>query len=156
MTEPGAELAASAIFADLSAAERELVAAAAHPVRFGADERVFQEGAPARGCWLIHDGCVALDLMVPGRGQVVVQTLGRGDVLGWSWLLPPYQWHFGAVAVRPTTATELDTDLLRTLAGQDPRFGYALTLSLFQACVQRLQATRARLLDLYRSPHDQR
>ncbi len=155
MTEQGAELAGSGIFAGLSAAERELVAAAAHPVRFGAGERLFREGTPARGCWLIHDGCVALDLVVPGRGQVVVQTLGRGDVLGWSWLLPPYQWHFGAVAVRPTTATQLDTDLLRTLAEQDPRFGYALTLSLFQACVQRLQATRARLLDLYRSPHDQ-
>lgn len=156
MTEQAAELAGSGIFAGLSAAERALVARAARAVRFGAGERLFHEGTPARGCWLIHDGCVALDLMVPGRGQVVVQTLGRGDVLGWSWLLPPYQWHFGAVAVRPTSATELDTDLLRTLADQDPRFGYALTLSLFQACVQRLQATRARLLDLYRSPHDQR
>jgi CRP/FNR family transcriptional regulator, cyclic AMP receptor protein len=156
MTEQGAELAGSGIFADLSAADRELVAAAARPVRFGAGERLFHEGTPAHGCWLIHDGCVALDLMIPGRGQVVVQTLGRGDVLGWSWLLPPYQWHFGAVTVHPTTATELETDLLRTLADQDPRFGYALTLSLFQACVQRLQATRARLLDLYRSPHDQR
>ena len=156
MTDHGAELAGSGIFADLSAEERELVSAAARPVRFGAGERVFREGAPARGCWLIHDGCVALDLMIPGRGQVVVQTLGHGDVLGWSWLLPPYQWHFGAVAVRPTTATQLDTDQLRTLAEQDPRFGYALTLSLFQACAQRLQTTRARLLDLYRSPHDQR
>lgn len=156
MTERSAELAGSGIFAGLSAAERELVAAAARPVHFATDERLFHEGTPARGCWLIHDGCVALDLMVPGRGQVVVQTLGPGDVLGWSWLLPPYQWHFGAVTVRPTSATELDTDLLRTLAEQDPRFGYALTLGLFQACVQRLQVTRARLLDLYRSPHDQR
>lgn len=154
MTEYAGELAGYGIFAGLSASERELVAAAARPVRFGAGERLFHEGAPARGCWLIHDGCVALDLMVPGRGQVVVQTLGRGDVLGWSWLLPPFQWHFGAVALRPTTATELDTDVLRGLAEQDPQFGYTLTLSLFQACVQRLQATRARLLDLYRSPHD--
>jgi len=155
MTEHSAQLAGSAIFSGLSAEELELVSTAARPVWFGAGERLFLEGGPARGCWLIQDGCVALDLLVPGRGQVVVQTLGHGDVLGWSWLLPPYQWHFGAVALRPTTATELDTDLLRTLADQDPRFGYALTLSLFQACVQRLQATRARLLDLYRSPHDQ-
>jgi len=156
MTERTAQLTGSAIFASLSAEELELVSSAARPVRFGAGERLFLEGSPARGCWLIHDGCVALDLLVPGRGQVVVQTLGRGDVLGWSWLLPPYQWHFGAVALRPTTATELDTELLRTLADQDPRFGYTLALSLFQACVQRLQATRARLLDLYRSPHGQR
>jgi CRP/FNR family transcriptional regulator, cyclic AMP receptor protein len=155
MTEQDTELARSAIFGNLSAAELELVSAAARPVRFAAGERVFSEGNPARGCWLIHGGCIALDLMIPGRGRVVVQTLGPGDVLGWSWLLPPYEWHFGAAAVRPTTATELDTDQLRTLAEQDTRFGYVLALSLFQACVQRLQATRARLLDLYRSPNDQ-
>ncbi|MGP7995998.1 MAG: Crp/Fnr family transcriptional regulator [Streptosporangiaceae bacterium] len=155
MTEHGTDPAWSGIFAGLSPDELVLVSAAARPVRFGAGQRLFSEGAPARGCWLIHDGCVALDVMIPGRGQVVVQTLGHGDVLGWSWLLPPYQWHFGAVAVRPTTATELDTDRLRALAGQNPQFGYALTLSLFQACAQRLQATRARLLDLYRSPLDQ-
>jgi CRP/FNR family transcriptional regulator, cyclic AMP receptor protein len=156
MAEHSGQLAASGIFSGLSAEELELVSAAARPVWFGAGERLFLEGGPARGCWLIQDGCVALDLLIPGRGLVVVQTLGHGDVLGWSWLLPPYQWHFGAVALRPTTATELDTDLLRTFADQDPRFGCTLTLSLFQACVQRLQATRARLLDLYRSPHDQR
>lgn len=152
MAEPSTRLAGVGIFAGLTGAELELVASAARTVRFEAGQRVFHEGAPASGCWLIQDGCVALDLMVPGRGQIVVQTLGPGDVLGWSWLLPPYQWHFGAAAVRPTTATELDTAELRALAGQDPRFGYALTLSLFQACAQRLQATRARLLDLYRSP----
>jgi CRP/FNR family transcriptional regulator, cyclic AMP receptor protein len=152
MTEPSTRLAGFGIFAGLSAAELELVASTAGTVRFETGQRVFHEDTPASGCWLIHDGCVALDLMIPGRGQIVVQTLGPGDVLGWSWLLPPYQWHFGAAALRPTTATELDTDQLRALADQDPRFGYALTLSLFQACAQRLQATRARLLDLYRSP----
>ncbi len=156
MTEHGTEQAGFGVFAGLSAAELELVSSAARTVRFEAGQRLFHEGTPASGCWLLHDGCVALDLMIPGRGQMVVQTLGRGDVLGWSWLLPPYQWHFGAAAVRPTTATELDTDQLRALGDQDSRFGYALTLCLFQACVQRLQATRARLLDLYRSPHDQR
>jgi len=154
MTEPDPELARSAIFGNLSAAELELLSAAAQPVRFAAGERVFSEGNAARGCWLIHDGCIALDLVIPGRGRVVVQTLGPGDVLGWSWLLPPYEWHFGAAAVQPTTATELDTDQLRLLAEQNPRFGYGLTVSLFQACAQRLQATRARLLDLYRSPHE--
>jgi CRP/FNR family transcriptional regulator, cyclic AMP receptor protein len=154
MTEHEADMASAGVFARLSAAELELVSAAAHTVRFGTGERLFHEGAPARGCWLIHDGCVALDLMVPGRGEVTVQTLGPGDLLGWSWLLPPFEWHFGAVAVRPTIATELDTDRLLALAELDSRFGYSLVLSLFQACVQRLQATRARLLDLYRNSRD--
>ena len=74
---------------------------------------------------------------------------------GWSWLVPPYQWQFGAVAVQPTTMTELDTVRLRAVAEQDPRFGYALTLALFGALAHRLQATRARLLDLYRVPDGQ-
>jgi CRP/FNR family transcriptional regulator, cyclic AMP receptor protein len=99
---------------------------------------------------------VALDVFIPGRGLVVVQTLGKGDVLGWSWLVPPYRWHFGATATERTTATVLDTAQLHALAKQDPAFGYALATTLFAAMLQRLQATRARLLDLYRSPRDQR
>jgi CRP-like cAMP-binding protein len=155
MSSVEADLAGFGALSDLSAPHRQLVARTARPVRFAAGERLFLEGGPADGCWLIHEGCVALDLMIPGRGPVVVQTLGPGDVLGWSWLIPPYEWHFGARAVRDTTATELDTGQLRTLADQDPRFGYALTVSLFQACARRLQATRARLLDLYRGPDDE-
>ena len=155
MSSQDAGLAGLGVLAGLSAAHRELVIRSAVPVHFAPGERLFREETAAEGCWLIHDGCVALDLTVPGRGQVVIQTLGAGDVVGWSWLIPPYQWHFGAVATRATTATRLDTGQLLRLADEDPRFGYALALTMFQACAQRLQATRARLLDLYRSPHDQ-
>jgi CRP-like cAMP-binding protein len=156
MTGAASPLAAFPVFAQLPDAERELISSTAHTVRFAANERLFSEGRPAHGCWLIRDGRVALDLTVPGRGQVVVQTLGPGDVLGWSWLVPPYSWHFGATSVLPTTALELDTDQLSALAEQNPRFGYALVLTLFEEVLQRLQATRARLLDLYGSPDDQR
>jgi len=149
-------LAAFPVFAQLPEAELELISSTARTVRFAARQRLFSEGQPAQGCWLIEDGRVALDMAVPGRGQVVLQTLGPGDVLGWSWLVPPYRWHYGATAVLPTTATELDTEQLRALAEQDPRFGYTLVLTLFEAVLQRLQATRARLLDLYGSPDDQR
>lgn len=154
MTGATSPLAAFPVFGQLSDAEREVIASTARTVRFAAGERLFSEGHPARGCWLIHDGRVALDLAVPGRGQVVLQTLGPGDILGWSWLVPPYRWHFGATSVLPTVATELDTERLRTLAMQDPRFGYTLVLTLFEEVLQRLQATRARLLDLYASPDD--
>jgi CRP/FNR family transcriptional regulator, cyclic AMP receptor protein len=152
MSNQDAGLAGLGVLAGLSAAHRDLVIRSAALVRLAPGERLFREETAAEGCWLIHDGCVALDLTVPGRGQVVIQTLGGGDVVGWSWLIPPYQWHFGAVATRATTATKLDTGQLLRLADEDPRFGYALALTLFQACAQRLQATRARLLDLYRSP----
>jgi CRP/FNR family transcriptional regulator, cyclic AMP receptor protein len=144
------------VLARLSAGELARLSTAARTVRFGARERVFSEGQLAEGCWLIHDGRIALDVFIPGRGLVVVQTLGAGDVLGWSWLVPPYRWHFGASATEPTTATRLDTTELRALADVDPGFGYALSRMLFEIMLHRLQATRARLLDLYRGPGDQR
>lgn len=156
MTGTARPLAAYPVFAQLPEAELELIASTARTVQFAARQRLFAEGHPAQGCWLIEDGRVALDMTVPGRGQVVVQTLEPGDVLGWSWLVPPYRWHYGATSVVPVTATELDTGQLRTLAEQNPQFGYTLVLTLFEAVLQRLQATRARLLDLYGSPHDQR
>ena len=144
------------VLARLSAAELGQVSRAATLTSFAARERVFAEGEPAEGCWLIHSGRIGLDTFVPGRGAVVVQTLGPGDVLGWSWLVPPYRWHFGAVAVAPSVAAVLDTAQLRTLAEEDPAFGYALATTLFTAMLDRLQATRARLLDLYGSPRDRR
>lgn len=99
MTNPvevaGEALAEFPLFAQLPAAQRVLISRAAHAVSFEAGRRVFCEGQPARGCWLIRAGHVAIDAHVPVRGAVVVQTLGPGDVLGWSWLVPPYRWHFG-------------------------------------------------------------
>lgn len=144
------------VLARLSAGELARLSDTARTVRFDTRERVFSEGQRAEGCWLIHAGRVALDVFIPGRGLVVVQTLGAGDVLGWSWLVPPYRWHFGASATEPTTATLLDTAQMRALAGVDPGFGYALSRTLFEMMLHRLQATRARLLDLYRSPGDER
>lgn len=140
--------------ARLSPGELARLSAAARTVRFAARDRVFSEGQQAEGCWLIHDGRVALDVFIPGQGLVVVQTLGAGDVLGWSWLVPPYRWHFGATATEPTTTTRLDTAQLRALADADPVFGYALSRTLFEIMLNRLQATRARLLDLYRGSRD--
>src|SRR3982751_4113064 len=75
---------------------------------FHAGSRVFREGGQADRFWLIGRGKVNLDTHVPGRGDVVVETLGSGAVLGWSWLFPPYRWHFGAVALETTFTVSLD------------------------------------------------
>jgi CRP/FNR family transcriptional regulator, cyclic AMP receptor protein len=69
--------------------------------------------------------------------------------------VPPHRWHFGAAAIEPSTATELDTGQLRALAVADPAFGYALATTLFSVMLERLQSTRARLLDLYRGSRDE-
>jgi CRP/FNR family transcriptional regulator, cyclic AMP receptor protein len=75
-------------------------------------------------------------------------------VIGWSWLVPPHHWQFTARASGPVSAVHLDTDALQLLAEQDPALGYPLALGLFEVVLARLQHTRARLLDLYRSPRE--
>ncbi|MGY4103102.1 Crp/Fnr family transcriptional regulator [Nocardia sp. R16R-3T] len=146
------ELAEFAQLSSLSLAERTALAATGRDVSYPAGYRLIVEGQPAHQCWLIRRGRILLDSPVPGRGDLVVQTLGSGDLLGWSWLVPPYRWHFGAVAGDPVDAIEFDAAALTELAEADPKFGHALTLMLFEALLDRLQATRARLLDLYRNP----
>ncbi|MDQ2749682.1 MAG: cyclic nucleotide-binding domain-containing protein [Actinomycetota bacterium] len=148
------QLAGFALLDRLSDAHRVMIAEAAQPVDIAAGNRLFDEGEPALGCWLIRAGEVALATSVPGRGLTVVQTLGPGDLLGWSWLVPPRRWHFAATAQTPVTAWRLDTDRLRALAEDDPGLGYPLALGLFEILLTRLQDTRARLLDLYRSPRE--
>ncbi|MEU7141655.1 cyclic nucleotide-binding domain-containing protein [Nocardia sp. NPDC046473] len=146
------ELATFAPLSALSPAELSTLTQAARHVSFLAGQRMIVEGQPAQRCWLIRHGRVLLDSHVPGRGEVVVQTLGSGDLLGWSWLVPPYQWHFGAVAAGVVDTIEFDAATLAERADADPKFGHTLTLALFEALLERLQATRARLLDLYRNP----
>jgi CRP-like cAMP-binding protein len=147
-------LARFAPFARLSPAQRAEAAATARPVSYPEGTRLFDEGLDAKGCWLIQTGQVALQSEVPGRGPVTVHTLGPGDMLGWSWLVPPHHWHFTAVARTPVSALVLDTAALRGLADRDPALGYPLLLGVLEAALSRLQATRWRLLDLYGSPHE--
>ncbi|WP_284740498.1 Crp/Fnr family transcriptional regulator [Amycolatopsis sp. RTGN1] len=138
-------------FSRLTPSETALLTRAKREVAFAAGERLCEEGRPADRLWVLESGRVEVDTAVPGRGDVVVQTLGPGELLGWSWLVPPHRWDFGARALTTVTAAELDGQLLRDLADADPAFGYALTRALFEVLAHRLRGTRARLLDLYRS-----
>jgi CRP/FNR family transcriptional regulator, cyclic AMP receptor protein len=150
---PG-QLAGVPPFSRLTTAHLSRVATTAREVTFPAGATVFSEGQLASGCWLIISGQVGLGTHVPGRGQVVVQTLGPGDLLGWSWLVPPHHWHFTATASTRVSAVEFDTARLRELADADPALGYPLSLGLFEIVVARLQSTRSRVLDLYGNPRD--
>jgi CRP-like cAMP-binding protein len=114
-----------------------------------AGRRIFEDGGIAQGFWLIRSGSVALDLQVPGEGQLVIETLGMGEVLGWSWQLPRYRWALGAVAVQPTEAFQFDGPAVHALCDADPRLGYELTRRFLDVASNRLQATRNRLLDRY-------
>ncbi|WP_327321496.1 cyclic nucleotide-binding domain-containing protein [Streptomyces sp. NBC_01210] len=116
---------------------------------FPAGARIFEEGARADRFWIILNGTVALDLHVPGRRAAVVDHLGPGDLLGWSWLFPPRSWHLGAAAGSPVRALEFDAVKVRALCDEDWELGQALTLRIAEVIANRLQSARGRLLDLY-------
>ncbi|MCZ1005844.1 cyclic nucleotide-binding domain-containing protein [Streptomyces lydicus] len=111
--------------------------------------RLFEEGRRADHFWIIRSGQVALDQRVPGRRAAVVETLGRDELLGWSWLFPPYLWHFGAQTVGPVEAVEFDAKVVRALCESDPVLGRAMYRYVAETVADRLHGTRVRLLDLY-------
>jgi CRP-like cAMP-binding protein len=136
----------------LAPSSLDRLSAYAHPVFRNLGHRLFAAGRPAERFWLIRSGRVALDLHTPGRGDVVIETLEPGTVLGWSWLFPPRQWQFGAVTVEPVRAIEFNAAGVRHLMADDPLLGYELTRRFMAVMLDRLQATRTRLLDLYGYP----
>lgn len=152
MTTPAASLDSLPLLAHLSHTQRAAIAGVSRIETFEPGTRMFDEGGLADQCWVVLSGCVMLDAFVPPGGHVVLQSIGPGELIGLSWLVPPYRWHFGATAVSPTRAVVVDTAALRALANDDPALGYQLALILIEALVNRLQATRIRLLDLYRNP----
>ncbi len=142
-------LACHPIFIGLPDERLKKIADSATTLSLKPRELVFQEDADATECYLILDGRVAIEIYTPDRGAVTIETVGSGDVLGWSWLIPPYQWHFDAKAVEETQALVLDATLLREMMNDSPEFGYQLAVRFVPVIVNRLQATRLQLLDLY-------
>ncbi|MFJ1733421.1 Crp/Fnr family transcriptional regulator [Streptomyces sp. NPDC088254] len=124
----------------------------AREVSFEIDERIFSEGATADRFWIIHTGTVALDVHVPGRRAAVVETLRAGDLLGWSWFVPPHHWHLGAQASSPVRAYEFDAVAVRELCGKYPELQHELCTYVSGVIAGRLRSARVRLLDLY-APH---
>ncbi|MCC3773255.1 cyclic nucleotide-binding domain-containing protein [Streptomyces sp. UNOB3_S3] len=118
-------------------------------VSFPAGTRIFEEGQRADRFWVIRTGTVDLDIHVPGRRAAVVETLGAGRLLGWSWLCPPHQWHLGAGATSPVEAWEFDAAEVGVLRERDPELDRALLTYVVEVIGGRLRAARTRLLDLY-------
>jgi CRP-like cAMP-binding protein len=142
-------LADQPFFAGLDQDALALVAGCATNVNIAAGEFLFREGEPAERFFLVRRGRVAVEVHAPAAGTVVIDTADAGDVVGWSWLVPPYRWLFDARAVEPTGALAFDGVCLRGKCAADPRLGYTLMQRVSQVMFQRLTAARVRLLDLY-------
>jgi CRP-like cAMP-binding protein len=136
-------------FADLESYYTGLLVGCASNVRFNASEYIFKEGEEANAFYLIRAGKVALEAFAPNYKPTMVMTLGEGDILGWSWLVPPYRWRFHARAMEPTRAFALDGKCLRTKCEQNHDLGYELLRRFAQIMEQRLISTCFQLLDVY-------
>lgn len=136
-------------FEGMAEDEIALVAGCGRNVHFDAGETIFRQGDAADLFFVVRHGTVAVGNFVPPRGELVIETLEAGDLLGWSWLFPPYRTHFDARALTPVRATQFDGACLRDKCAADPALGYDLMSRFAQVLIERLQWTRLRLLDIY-------
>ena len=127
----------------------DLLVEGASEVTFERRELIFREHDSADFFYLIVKGKVAIEIFAPDRGPMTIQTADDGDIVGWSWLVEPYEWHFDAQAIEITEVIAFDAARLRELAAARPDLGYALFSRFMPVLVERLQATRMQLLDWY-------
>lgn len=142
-------LAEHPFFKGLKPEYLQLVTGCASNVRFDAGTYIFREDEEASQFYLIRQGKVALEIFAAQYGPITIETIEAGEVLGWSWIFPPYRWHFSGRVFEPTRAIALDGKCLRTKAEADHDLGYELMKRVAQIMMERLQATRLRLLDIY-------
>jgi CRP/FNR family cyclic AMP-dependent transcriptional regulator len=135
--------------AGLSEAHMQVLIGCASNVRFAEGAPLIHEGQIANKFFLVRAGRIALETDVNARGKIRIQTVGPGDVLGWSWLISPFRWHFNALAVAEVRAVALDGECLRKKCEQDRDFGYEMLSRFSRVMERRLEATRMQLLDLY-------
>ncbi len=142
-------LAEHPFFKGLEPEYMKLVTGCAKNVRYDAETYIFREGEAASSFYIIRHGRVALETMAAQWGPIIIETIETGDVLGWSWLFPPYRWQFSARTIEPTRAIALDGTCLRNKGEEDTALGYQLVKRVAQVMMQRLQATRLQLIDDY-------
>ena len=148
-TRLGPVLAKHPFFADLDAETLDLIAGCAANVSFNSGEYIFREGDPANQFYIIRFGKISVEINVPSRGPHSVQTLGAGEVLGWSWLIPPHRWRFDSRALELVRAIGLDGKCLRTKCDENRDLGYRLLSRFSGVLAKQLEATRLQLMDVY-------
>jgi CRP/FNR family transcriptional regulator, cyclic AMP receptor protein len=127
----------------------DLLIRCASNARFDTGFYLFREGGEANEFYLIRRGKIALEVSAPPRPSLTVEMVEKGEVLGWSWLVSPYRWRFGARAVEPVSAIAMDGKCLRGKCEKNAQLGYELLRRTVETMGQRLEATRFRLVELY-------
>ncbi|WP_217242749.1 cyclic nucleotide-binding domain-containing protein [Streptomyces sp. AC555_RSS877] len=133
----------------LPSPQRQRLMSLAKEVAFPEDARIFEAGGTADRFWVIRSGAVSLTQQVTAQRRVTVAGLGAGDLLGWSWLFPPYRWDFGAEAFSPVRAHEFDAAAVLGLCEEDAQLGMILVRSVAEILAHRLETTRGKLMEQY-------
>ena len=142
-------IAENKVFRGLESAQLEFISGCARNTHFEAGQLLLREGDPADTFFLIRKGAVALEIHAPGRGPLLIETLAEGDVVGWSWLFAPHRWQMDGRAVEPCSLVAFDGACLRGKCEEDHELGYQLMKRFAANVIDRLQATRLQLLDVY-------
>lgn len=135
-------------FRDFTLDALSLISAFAMHVRLEGGVEIFREGEPADRFYVIRSGRIAIETHGPDGRRIPLQVLGPGDVVGWSWLLPPHVWHFDARTLEPIDAVCFAGSRLREACESNHGLGYLLVRGMAQALVQRLDAARLRVFEL--------
>ncbi|HEX4997309.1 MAG TPA: cyclic nucleotide-binding domain-containing protein [Terriglobia bacterium] len=139
-------------FANMPQTYRSLIAGCGRNTFFEADALIARTGDRSDWFYAIRHGRASVEIHAPGRGPIIIQMLEPGEIVGWSWLVEPYQWRFDVRAVEPVRAIAFDGACLRGKCDRDPVMGYDFMKRFAQVFVERLEAARLQLLDLYGSP----
>ncbi len=142
-------LAEHPFLSGMNEAQLELLVGCASNVVFKAGEFIFREGEPAEKFYVIRHGKVLIETHIPQKGTIIIRSREAGEILGWSWLVPPYRWHFDARAVELTRAIAFDGKCLRGKCDNDHDLGYEIMKRFALIIAERLEATRLQLMDIY-------
>lgn len=139
-------LTAHPFFAGFSPGQIRTLAGCAKPVRFEPGTMITRANEPADTCYIIREGRLAIEVTPPGKGAIIIETLADGDVLGWSWMFPPYTWNLDARPMEPVSTLALDGKALRAKMEQDHELGYRLHTRFARLMLDRIRALREQLV----------
>lgn len=145
-------LAQNAFFAGARADDLAFLARHARLRSLAAGETLFRHGDPAQHFYVIRDGRITLEIVALEGPTLELQQLGPGAVLGWSWLIQPYQWSFNARAEQATEVVEIEGVAVLEQCEGDPRFGYDLLKRFSALMSERLGHARRRMMEEWRAP----
>lgn len=143
-------LTAHPVFKGLDPSHIKLLVGCASNLVINENQVLFREGEEANEFYVIRHGRVIVETYSPEQGAVGIQTCGPGDVVGWSWLVPPFRWHFDARATEQCRLIALDGNCLRNKCEKDHDLGFAMMKAFTEIITNRLEATRLQLLDIYK------